>query len=120
MGEDFLRRRSDRFIRQRDEQFIRQTSPDLFSAFAPETVIQVTGFLHRAVSPGDELWAPAIGATGPIQFFSGAELAVSVEGAVADTLRRTLYQMHVPTIAQVAELEPRYGLVTLRIGVEGD
>src|SRR4051812_9534092 len=88
MGEDFLRRRSDRFVRRRDAQFAEELGPDLLSACTPNVSVGVCGTALGHVRLGSELWAPAIGPSGPIQFYEGASPAVRLDGPPAEHVRR--------------------------------
>ena len=117
MGQDFLRRKNDRFVRQRDQRFAEQTCDDLLAAIPPEMVVNLCG---RAVGPvmlAQELWTPEVTAEGPIQFYSGEQPAVCLDGAAAKHLREQCAASHSQVVARVVDVEQNHGLVTLTIGV---
>lgn len=115
MGEDFLRRRNDRFIRQRDARFAEEMGPDLFSACRPDAVVNACGTALGDVNSGDELWAPEVDPSGPVNFYRGNLPAVRLDGPAADHVRAECVAGAAPVVAQVVQVERDHGLVTLRI-----
>ena len=116
MGIDFLRRRNDRFLRQRDARFVELIKPDLFSACVPSTVVNVCGTALCDLDSHQELWAPVVAATGPIDFYRGDVAAVRLHGGPADHVRSQRGTRDAPVVARIVHVEREHGLVLLRVG----
>lgn len=117
MGQDFIRRRSDRFRRLRDENFTRLVEPNLFSETNPRCVTAVPGMVlpQAAVSSGDHLWAETDGAAERIRFFRGDTPVVEVSADAALALGASLESGGGMLIGLVTEVDEQNALATLRL-----